>query len=390
MAIPSTLFGDLSPETFLREYWQQKPLLIRNALPGYTSPLAPEELAGLACEEDVTARLILEKGGDYPWEMRFGPFDPDDFATLPEKYWTLLVQEVDRLVPAVADLLDAFRFLPNWRIDDVQISYAPPQGNAGAHIDNYDVFLLQGMGHRRWQINHAPVPEGGENYVPDLDIRLLADFEADAEWIVGPGDLLYLPPRISHYGVAVDDCMTFSIGLRAPTHAELVEGFLAHAAESIDPHTRYSDPGMNLPAQPGLIGPEALSKIRTVLANLLQDEATLNHWFGHFVTEPKRGFYPISLDTPFAADDLIDTLHQGALLRRSAVAYFAYIDTPAGGATLFACGASYPLDPALAFAAPLISGAAPLNLSTLKPHLNSPNFLALITDLVNEGYLTVE
>jgi 50S ribosomal protein L16 3-hydroxylase len=203
MSIPETLLGDLTPEAFLRDYWQKKPLLIRGALPDFVTPVAPDELAGLACEDDVTARLILEQGGDYPWQMRFGPFDEDDFAALPETHWTLLVQEVDRLVPEVADLLDAFRFLPNWRIDDVQISYAPPHGNAGAHLDNYDVFLLQGMGRRRWQISSTPIPEDEEVYVEDVDVRILQDFEPDEEWIVEPGDLLYLPPRLRRIGTAL-------------------------------------------------------------------------------------------------------------------------------------------------------------------------------------------
>ena len=136
MPPPSTLLGGLTPEQFLSEYWQKKPLLIRGALPGFESPISPEELAGLACEVDVASRLILERGGDYPWQLRHGPFDEDDFADLPETHWTLLVQEVDRLVPEVAALLDHFRFIPSWRIDDVMASYAPASGGVGAHIDN--------------------------------------------------------------------------------------------------------------------------------------------------------------------------------------------------------------------------------------------------------------
>ncbi len=389
MPIPATLLGDLTPEAFLRDYWQQKPLLVRGALPGFTSPLTPEELAGLACEDDVAARLLLEKGGAYPWEMRFGPFDPDDFAALPPTHWTLLVQEVDRLVPAVADLLDAFRFLPNWRIDDVQISYAPPHGNAGAHLDNYDVFLLQGLGRRRWQTGHTPIPEDEETFVPDLDVRILQHFEPDAEWVVEPGDLLYLPPRFPHYGVALDDCMTYSIGFRAPSHAEIVEGFLAHVAEQIDPAARYGDPGLARPEEPGLIDPEALAKVRAVLHNVLADDAVIDRWFGRFVTEPRRSFVPLPLDEPYTPDVLAAALAAGARLRRSAVAYFAHLDHD-DGASLFACGAEYRLDDTLAFAAPLLTGAAPLTPETLSPYLDDPAFAALLAELVNEGYFVVE
>lgn len=389
MPIPSTLLGDLTPEAFLRDYWQQKPLLVQNALPGFTSPLTPEDLAGLACEDEVTARLLLEQGGDYPWEMRFGPFDPDDFTTLPPTHWTILVQEVDRFVPAVADLLDAFRFLPNWRIDDVQISYAPEHGNAGAHLDNYDVFLLQGHGHRRWQISHTPVALGEEAYVPDLDVRLLQHFAPDAEWVLAPGDLLYLPPRIPHYGVALDDCMTYSVGFRAPSHAEIVEGFLELAAEQADAEARYGDPGLARPSEPGLIAPEARAHVYTVLQALLADAEAIDRWFGRYATEPRRGYEPLPLDEPYTPEEVVDALAEGVQLRRSAVTYLAYIDHD-DGACLFGCGTEYPLSPTLAFAAPLLTGATPLNAATLAPYLDNNAFTTLLATLVNDGCLWVD
>ena len=390
MSIPETLLGDLTPEVFLRDYWQKKPLLIRGALPGFVSPVSPEELAGLACEDEVTARLILEQGGDYPWQMRFGPFDEDDFTTLPEMHWTLLVQEVDRIVPEVADLLDAFRFLPNWRIDDVQISYAPPHGNAGAHLDNYDVFLLQGLGRRRWQIGNTPILEDEEAYVEEVDVRILQHFEPDAEWIVEPGDLLYLPPRLPHYGVALDDCMTYSIGFRAPTHVELVEGFLAHAAEHLDPSARYADPGLEVPKEPGAIEQDALAKIRAVIRDLTTDDEVIDRWFGRYMTEPKRGTILLPLDDAYVPEELLDALANEARLRRSAVAYFAHIAHDDGSVSLFACGAEYRLDPDLAYAAPIITGTHPLTAASLAPHLDDLDFVSLLTEMVNEGYLWVE
>jgi len=389
MPIPSTLLGDLTPGIFLRDYWQQKPLLVRGALPGFTSPLTPDELAGLACEEDVTARLILERGGAYPWEMRFGPFDPGDFADLPPTHWTLLVQEVDRFVPAVADVLDAFRFLPNWRIDDVQISYAPAHGNAGAHLDNYDVFLLQGLGRRRWQISYAPVAEDEEAFVPDLDVRLLAHFEPDAEWILAPGDLLYLPPRVPHHGVALDDCMTYSIGFRVPAPTHLVESFLASAAEQVDGVQRYRDAARARPDEPGLIDPDALAHVRALLRTLVADDAALDRWFGRYVTEPRRSYEPLPLHDPYQPAELLAALADGARLRRTAVAYFAYAEHR-DGVSLFACGTEYALPSGLAFAAPLVTGTAPLTATTLALYLDDADFVALLVTLVNEGALFVE
>ncbi|HET6567122.1 MAG TPA: cupin domain-containing protein, partial [Rhodothermales bacterium] len=263
MEKPVPLLGGLSPADFLAEYWQKKPLLVRGALPDFESPVSPEDLAGLACEPDVSARLILERGGDYPWQLRHGPFDEQDFADLAPTHWTLLVSEVDRWVPEVAALLDRFRFIPSWRIDDVMISYAPAEGGVGAHVDNYDVFLLQAKGQRRWQIGAGPVQE--ENLVPDIDIRMLRDFEPEEEWLLAPGDLLYLPPRIAHHGVAVGDCMTYSIGFRAPSYQDILTGFLSYLAEQVDPLARYSDPDLKPQLHPGEIGPSALGKVRALL-----------------------------------------------------------------------------------------------------------------------------
>lgn len=386
--LPPTLLGGLSPAEFLEEYWQKKPLLIRGALPGFESPLSPEELAGLACEEDVAARLILERGGDYPWQLRYGPLEAEDFADLPESHWSLLVQEVDRLVPEVASLLDAFRFIPNWRLDDVMVSYAPKEGGVGAHVDSYDVFLLQGLGHRRWQIAYEPVEE--EVLVPDIDVRILADFEADEDWVLAPGDMLYLPPRIAHHGVALDDCMTYSVGFRAPSRADLLGGFMNHMLEQLDPDERYRDPDLKAQLHPGEIAPSALVRIRRVLHELLSDDDAIDEWFGRYATEPKRGFYLEPPEAPLDTEALREVLQQGAELSRGTPTRFAYFQHPNGEATLFVSGEAYRLDADLAFAAPLLTGVAPLTAETLTPHFENADFMALLTDLVNEGLLEVE
>lgn len=202
---PLQLLGGLTAAEFLRDYWQRKPLLVRQAIPDFESPLSADELAGLSLEESVESRIVLEHGKT-PWEMRRGPFQEEDYQHLPEQDWTLLVQAVDQFVPEVAQLLEQFRFLPSWRIDDVMISYAAPGGGVGPHFDNYDVFLLQGHGRRRWKVGQmcssdSPLRE-------HADLRILADFEQSDEWVLEPGDMLYLPPRLAHYGIAEDECMT--------------------------------------------------------------------------------------------------------------------------------------------------------------------------------------
>ena len=319
---PDTLLGGLSVEAFLEHYWQKKPLLIRSALPGFSSPLTPEQLMNLACEEDVEARIILEKHGDYPWQLLYGPFE-EDFHDMPPSHWTLLVQETNRFVPEIANLLDAFSFIPSWRIDDVMVSYAPKDGGVGAHIDNYDVFLLQGMGHRKWQIMNTPVTE--EVILPDLDVSILQKFRPDEDWVLSPGDMLYLPPRIAHKGVAQNDCMTFSIGFRAPSHAELIASFLGFASENHDPQARYSDPDLSAQARPSEILPSVLQKIRGVIKEATRDDKMIDSWFGSFITESQRGYTPLPLEEPEKSAQIFNKMANGYTLKRIPGVSYAFI-----------------------------------------------------------------
>lgn len=386
VTIPDTLLGDLTVEEFLRDYWQKKPLVIRDALPAFTSPLSPEELAGLACEEDASARLVLEKGGAHPWELRYGPFAEEEFMDLPEKSWTLLVQEVDRWVPDVAHILDFFRFVPNWRIDDVMVSYAPDGGTVGAHVDNYDVFLLQGLGQREWRIGTTPIEE--EDLVPEIDISMLRGFEPDETYVLEQGDMLYLPPRLAHHGIAVGDSMTYSIGFRAPSHEEILSGFLGRVLEEIDPLARYSDPDLVPQDHPGEIRPEALARVREIVRSAITDEE-IDRWFGYYVTEPKRGDVLVPSEDTWDDDELRQALEDGAWLERVAPTRFAYIEDPRGHLLLFIHGDEYVLKHEFAFAADLLTGMEPLNVETLREHLEKPDFTLLLLELINDGHLEV-
>ncbi|WP_225767287.1 cupin domain-containing protein [Inquilinus sp. Marseille-Q2685] len=278
------LLGGLSAADFLARHWQKAPLLIRQAIPGWSSPITPDELAGLACEEGVESRLVTRRRGK--WAVRHGPFDESDFGRLPAKDWTLLVQGVDLWEPAVADLRDRFRFVPDWRLDDVMVSYAPPGGGVGAHVDQYDVFLLQGLGRRRWRIGGAA--EVRPAWVPDQPLKLLAEFEPAQEWVLEPGDMLYLPPGWAHDGIAEDDCLTFSIGFRAPSVAELAGRFAAAVADAEDEERRYSDPDLAPPANPGEIPEAVIERVRAYLAEKLDDRRFLAGWLGGLLTEPKE------------------------------------------------------------------------------------------------------
>ncbi len=277
----------LDAQRFLDEYWQQKPLLLRQALPGFDCQLQADELAGLACEEETESRLVLEKGGRTPWETRHGPFSEGDFRQLPESHWTLLVQDVDKHVPEVSQLLEYFRFLPDWRLDDVMVSYAADQGSVGPHSDDYDVFLYQAQGRRRWKLHYQPISE--EDYIPDLDLRILPEFQAEEEWLLEAGDMLYLPPNLAHWGVAEGECMTCSVGFRAPSYQELVSAWCDELLDYRVTPGRYRDP----PLQPQLasaeIQPAAIAEIHQLLQRFLDaDLEWQRSWFGRYITETKQ------------------------------------------------------------------------------------------------------
>lgn len=382
-----TLLGDLTPAEFLADYWQKKPLLIRNALPEFESPLTPNELAGLACEPEVHSRIILEEGGDHPWELREGPFEPEAFTKLPETHWTLLVHEVDRLIPEVHQLLETVQFLPRWRIDDIMISYAPEHGNVGAHVDNYDVFLLQGVGQRRWKINHDPIPPEDESWIEERDVRILSDFTADATWILNPGDVLYLPPRIPHHGIALGDCMTYSIGCRAASHRKLLLGWMEYLAESLDEKNRYSDPGLSPRSSPGRITSDDLQRVRSILDEIIGGRNELDRWFGELVTEPSRGGTSMPPEVELPPDELAGRIRRGADLRRSEASRFSYVDKPSERSILFVDGSSYSVPAEWSSITQLLSDRVTLPSEDLEPLLEYPPCVELLTTLYNGGHV---
>lgn len=292
MTSPFTHLGSLPVAEFLADYWQKKPLLIRQALPGFICPLAPEEIAGLALEEEVESRLVIETpkpAGPLhsEWHLEHGPLPDERFATLPPSHWTVLVQAVDQIFPQVQTLLNQFRFIPNWRLDDVMVSYASQGGGVGPHFDYYDVFLLQGQGTRLWRVG-----ERVDESTPlrdDTDMKILQSFTTSDEWVLEPGDLLYLPPNVAHWGIAQsDDCVTFSVGFRAPSDSEMLLGFSQFVAEELSADQRFSDPDLSLQEDPGEIKPWVLARFKQHLQALMDNEAQLTEWVGRFATEVKR------------------------------------------------------------------------------------------------------
>lgn len=341
MIKPLTQVGDMPVAEFLRDYWQRKPLLIRNAFPGFESPLSGEELAGLALEEEVESRLVEEKGSQGPWQLRNGPFAEKDFLELPRSHWTLLVQAVDQWVPEVAALKEYFHFIPGWRLDDVMISYAADQGSVGPHYDFYDVFLLQAEGKRRWQLG-ARADESSPR-LEGTRLNILKDFQAQESWLLEPGDMLYLPPQFSHWGVAEGPCTTISIGFRAPSARTLLEDLAAELAMGLPQSLRYTDAGLHAAENPHEIDPGTVARLQQQLGEWLRQPQNIAQWFGAVMTEAK---YPntVALDAG-VAEDWREQLPQGAQLMLNPGSRTAFCRDPQ---TLFADGESLPAP--LAFA----------------------------------------
>jgi len=280
--LPAQMLGGMSPARFMQRYWQKKPLLIRNAFPGFQPLLTRPELFALAAQESVESRLIVHKPAG--WQLRHGPFARTAFPPLKQKRWTLLVQGVDLHLDAAHDLLGRFRFVPDARLDDLMISWASDGGGVGPHFDSYDVFLLQASGQRLWRIGR----QKDLSLEPDVPLKILSNFEPEQEHLLNPGDMLYLPPRWAHDGIAVgDDCMTYSAGFRVPQRGGLAGELLQRMADEFEDSTLYRDPQQEATAHPGRV-PQALDAFASDgLQRLLADRTSLACALGEVMTEPK-------------------------------------------------------------------------------------------------------
>lgn len=265
----------------MRQHWQKKPLFAAGALPDYANAVTRDDLLALAEQDDVESRLVQSSQGR--WQVRHGPFKRRDFARLPRSGWTLLVQGVDQKLPQAARLMREFAFIPYARLDDVMVSYAAPGGGVGPHFDSYDVFLLQGHGKRRWQVSR----QRDLDLVADAPVKILKRFAAEQEWLVTAGDLLYLPPQCAHDGVAVDECITYSIGFRAPTAQELGQRFLEFLQDRLELPGIYADPHLQPTRAPGRIPRDMIERAASMLEPMRWSRADVDQFMGTYLTEPK-------------------------------------------------------------------------------------------------------
>ncbi len=285
---PLQLLGGLSPSTFMRRHWQKKPLVIRQAIPGLTAPLDRAELFDLAAQDDVPSRLVIQTPATplKPWRLKQGPFGRKNLPALKQAGWTLLVQGVDLHDARVRALRDQFRFVPDARLDDVMVSYASDGGGVGPHFDSYDVFLLQAQGQRRWRIGR----QKNLDLQPGMPLKILANFAPEQEFVLNAGDMLYLPPRYAHDGVALGECMTYSIGFRSPAAGELAQEILQRMAEQACDEagdTLYRDPAQAAQTQCAKIPEGLVAFAREALEKSLRDPLALHRALGEYLSEPK-------------------------------------------------------------------------------------------------------
>lgn len=381
------MLGGITPTEFLRDYWQKKPLVIRQAFPGFQCPVSQDELAGLACEEAVESRIVIENDAGKPWQLHNGPFNPERFSELPAQDWTLLVQGLDHWVPEIADILDHFRFIPNWRLDDIMASYAPKGGSVGPHYDMYDVFLLQAQGHRRWTFgghcdHTSPRVEG-------TPLRILSSWDGEETVTLAPGDMLYLPPGVGHYGVAEDDCITLSVGFRSPTVDDVLTSFTDFLSQKEAASAHLDDPDLQIQDNPGIITPDVIDRLDSVIREQLGDRRNLALWFGQFATSPKSMDIVVPAEEPAEAEDLAAAIHAGEQLRWNEGSRFAYHELNDETA-LFVDGEQYLLKGDARPLATLLCARSRIDMTALSHFAADPALLGLLTNLYNQGSVYFE
>lgn len=373
--------NNLTAEQFLAEYWQKKPLLIKNGFANFIDPISPDELAGLAGEEEVESRIVSQSQGE--WQLETGPFE--DFTAFGERDWTLLVQAVDHWHPESAQLIEPFRFIPNWRIDDLMISFSTPGGGVGPHLDQYDVFIIQGQGKRHWRVG-MPDPSLVP-HCPHPRLLQISPFTACIDVVTEPGDILYIPPGCPHDGVSMDASLNYSVGFRAPAQKDLLTGLADYLIENEIQGERFVDPERTPSQAIGEITATDLQKVQQLLMGFIQDPQLLANYFGSYITHAKHELDATEPDPHYHADEIAEYLTEGSVLARLGGLRCCYIQ-PADSADilLFINGHTMTLPATELSTAKLLCEHIQLDAERCAALATCPNKLQLITSLINMGY----
>lgn len=376
--MPSLHLTDFTLEHFMAHYWQQQPVVIRQGFPQFKDLISPEDLAGLACEEEVESRRIFKTDGQ--WQAEFGPFETYDH--LGSTGWSLIVQAVNHWSPEVATLIEPFAFIPKWRLDDVMISYSMPQGGVGPHIDLYDVFICQGSGRRNWRVG-ARGPH--RQFAAHAALLHVDPFEAIIDVELLPGDILYIPPGFPHDGVSLETSMSFSVGFRAKSACDMLSGLADYVIDKELGSTLLSDPGRPIAKHPGQINARDFGLIRAQLQSLLDDETLVADFAGSFLSKTKCALDLQPLDEPLDAAEVIHTLQRQPLVRTGGLRCF-YVDHTVGEGVCYVDGERHAFGPDAKDWVRTLCDHERLDHAQLCAAVQDPVFVQALTQWVNAGY----
>ncbi|MDO6428214.1 cupin domain-containing protein [Thalassotalea sp. 1_MG-2023] len=377
-------WGDLTPEKFLQEYWQKKPLLIKQAVANFQDTIEADELAGLAMEQEIESRIISHDGNNQ-WQVKHGPFT--DFNQFGDNNWTLLVQAVNNWSRETNQLLSLVNFIPRWRVDDVMVSFSTPDGGVGAHLDQYDVFILQGEGRRRWQVG-AP-DESLTTLLPHPDLKQVSAFTPIIDEITEPGDLLYIPPNHPHNGVAIENSLNFSIGFQAPNSQDLWSGFADMLIDKNLGEARFADKDRNVCNDPSLLDENDISGLQQFMLTQVNQPDVFNEFAGKFLTQSHHALELLIPMEPFEPSYVIELLDNDEIHLASVSGVKALIiNTPTP--QLFINGEVFNLSEETKQLAIKLTKSEPLTTKELKSFTVCLKNIQLLTSVLNKGYWFIE
>ncbi|WP_108649378.1 ribosomal protein uL16 3-hydroxylase [Dongshaea marina] len=364
-------------ETFIHEHWQKKPAVIRQGFADFQDPLSADELAGLAMEPEIESRLV--SNANEQWQVQHGPFE--DYDELGEQHWSLLVQAVDHWHPQAARLMQPFRALPSWRLDDLMVSFSAPFGGVGPHTDQYDVFIVQGSGKRHWRVGER---KALREHCPHPDLLQVEAFDAILDVELEPGDILYIPPGFPHEGYALEPSLNYSIGFRAPNQRELLSGFADFALRHELGGTRYQDPQRQLTRATGAIATDDVTQIQQQLRELTEQPELIKQWFGEFISQSRHELDLAPAEPNWSDQELALALHQGVRFERlGGLRAFYLAEDPC---QLYIQGERFQLPKLCAEAAFALCDHEQFDMDLLGEHGMLCELITIITALVNQGY----
>lgn len=374
--------NQMSKNEFLATYWQKKPVVIRQGFKDFVDPIDPDEFAGIAMEETVQSRLVSKKNGQ--WQAEFGPFE--SYNHLGERDWSLVIQALDNFSEEAAELIEPFRFIPHWRLDDLMVSFATEGGGVGPHIDNYDVFICQGSGKRHWRVgdrgNHAEV-------VPHEALLHVEPFDAIIDVELEAGDILYIPPGFAHEGTALEPSMSFSVGFRANSAISLLSGFADHLIDNELGSQLLEDPNRQAISNSGEISNDDYANIKQQLQNLLDDDKLFKNFVGNFLTNAKHELDLMPSDEPFGHEEVSELLGIHAIKRLGGLRAFYFEDFLEGSINDGICyinGEQITFDKEIAPAIKLLCDQVTITPDELAPWRENSHFITLMAELLDQGF----